>query len=85
MATKTMIRLFTVCDEGSRLELLERIFRGRLIPMPVLFSCSLLPSLALSILNKLTGLSVIIAALIVIYLLIFARFARKYFEIKGRG
>lgn len=73
------------CDEGSRLELLERIFRGRLIPMLVLFSCSLLPSLALSVLNKLTGLSVIIAALIVLYVLIFARFARKYFEIRGRG
>ena len=31
------------CDEESRLEMMNRVFRGRLIPLIVIFCCCLLP------------------------------------------
>ena len=66
------------CDDESRLEMMNRVFRGRLTPLIVIFICILLPQFVSNSLNHHPVISVIFAILIILYLGIFAAFASHY-------
>ena len=75
------------CDDESRLEMMRRVFKGRLIPLIVVFFCCIIPQLFVQIISKsifnklLFGLfSVLFAA----YLVMFIYFAYHYFKLKRK-
>lgn len=73
------------CDEDSKLQMMERVFKGRIITLIILFFGVLLPQF----LNFLLNLhSYVIAALlgggILLYVILFAKFAKSYYVHKKK-
>ena len=69
------------CDDQSRLELLNRIFRGRIIPLMLIFLTMLLNGF-LNIDN--TAMTILFGVLIGIYIFVFLQFAVKYVSFRNR-
>ncbi len=71
------------CDDDSRLEMMKRVFMGRLLPLIVVFCCILLPqfinSLAVYHVRVLISL---LGVLTIIYAAIFAVFAYQYYQFR---
>ena len=72
------------CDDESRLAMLKRVFRGKMIPLLVLFFCCILPQLFLQYhlgdgLNRfLFGVYVL---LLLLYIVVFFKFGRQYWSL----
>ena len=67
------------CDESSRAQMLERVFKGRLIPLLILFSMILLPQFILNFfIKKDYSMAAIFGVLIILYVAVFAQFASQY-------
>ena len=71
------------CDEVSRLQMMERVFKGRMIPLFVLFFAVLMPQFLNSIFVLHNSfLAVFLGVILVMYITIFATFAVKYHQYK---
>lgn len=74
------------CDDQSRLEMMRRVFRGRVIPLILLFLCSVVPNLLRYLLDD--GLSlgpwigVTLMLVFAIYAVMFAKFAYYYWKFR---
>lgn len=68
------------CDEQSRLDMLRRVFRGRMVPLIVIFLCCICTQLVVQRTNDL--IFCCFAALFVVYLAIFIKFAVCYWKLK---
>lgn len=71
------------CDEESRIQMMERVFKGRLLPLVILFSCVLMPQFILNVFsfhNYIVG--TFLGSIIVLYVVVFALFAFKYWQYK---
>ena len=66
------------CDDQSRLQMMERVFKGRLVPLLVLFCTVLLPQIYMQITLQHYGLAAMYAVIIGIYVWIFVKFALHY-------
>lgn len=73
------------CDESSRLQMLERVFRGRMIPLLALFLAVLLPGAIRTLCRGEFLLAGGLAAIIALYLKIFVSFARQYSRLRKRA
>lgn len=73
------------CDDASRLEMMQRVFRGRLIPLLVLFCLVLIPQMIVQFMNGVMVLGCIYVALILAYLGFFITFAKRYGEYKRKS
>ena len=72
------------CDDESRLDLMNRIFRGRIVPLIVIFCCLLVNGY-----NSMTGYGVraltsVIGVLMILYVVIFLQFAVKYISFRRK-
>ena len=71
------------CDDHSRLQMMERVFKGRLLPLLILFFCILVPQF---ILNVFVYHNYIVASLfsviLLTYIVVFAVFGIKYHSYK---
>ena len=56
------------CDDASRLQLLERVGRGRMLPMLVIFLCVMLPGLLCSIAQGEGVLAALLGIIVAVYL-----------------
>lgn len=71
------------CDDSSRLDFMKRVFKGRIIPLIIIFFCCIIPQL---VLNAHNGNSYdklfagIFAVLGILYLAIFLTFAIQYWN-----
>lgn len=82
------------CDDESRLDMMRRVFRGRVFWLLVLFFTTLLPQLILNITRLVEGryldlmanivLLVCLILLSVLYMFIFIRFVSKYYAFKKK-
>ena len=74
------------CDDESRLDMIKRIFRGRVIPLLVIFFCTIMTNLPLSIKKRGFNSSVTIMwiVLFLLYMWIFISFLAKYFSFKKK-
>lgn len=72
------------CDDSSRLQMMERVLKGRLLPLLALFLCILVPGLAVSLLGHRYLLAGCYGVIMVLYLVIFGVFAYKYFQFKNK-
>ena len=73
------------CDDASRLQLLERVGRGRMLPMLVIFLCVMLPGLLRSIAQGEGFLAAMLGVIVALYIYLFARFFCRYRQIKDRN
>ncbi len=72
------------CDDASRMQMLERVAKGRLLPLLVLFVCVLLPALLYMLVQKAFVLACIYSVLIALYLVIFGSFFWQYHKLRRR-
>lgn len=71
------------CDEQSRVQMMERVFKGRLLPLVILFSCVLIPQFILNVFgfhNYIVG--AFMGGIIVLYLAVFGAFGIQYLKYK---
>lgn len=77
------------CDYDSRMEMIKRVFRGRIIPLIVIFFGCLLPQFFVQCslrhpLNVNKVLTVALGILLVVYMISFIKFGLCYMKIKKR-
>lgn len=74
------------CDDDSRLDMMKRVFKGRLAPLIVIFFCIIIPRMSSRwILDEgVSGLFIAFAILFLLYLAIFVSFAIKYYSFLKR-
>ena len=73
------------CDEESRQQMMERVFKGRLLPLVVIFSALLIPQFILNLtVYHNYGISVMYGCFISLYLSVFLGFATKYRGYKNK-
>ena len=71
------------CDSASRLEMMERVFKGRLLPLVTIFSACLVPQFILNLFTYQNyGVAAFIGTVIGIYLAIFAIYGINYMKYK---
>lgn len=71
------------CDDSSRLDMMKRVFKGRIIPLLILFFLQLLPNLLRQLSHPvLMGpvFTIIFSALFVIYLILFLMFGYQFWR-----
>ncbi len=72
------------CDDNSRLQMLERVYNGRILPLVFMFSCVLLPQFIISIAFDTYILTLLSGTGICMYVTIFILFARQYRKINRK-
>lgn len=73
------------CDDNSRSQMLERIYKGRLLPLVILFFSVLIPQFINSITIYKNGfVTAVLGVVIGLYISIFFRFAFQYWKYKRR-
>ncbi len=82
-ASDTNLNEEIFCDDESRIMMMQRVFKARLIPLLIMFLVIFLPIFVLSIKNGEYIISVMYGFIVVIYIIIFIICAYKYFNLKN--
>ena len=72
------------CDDASRMAMLGRVFRTRMLPLWVIFCACLLPQFINALTNGLYGIAAFIGAALALYIVVFAQGAVQYFRLKKK-
>lgn len=73
------------CDDASRVQMMERVYKGRMTPLLVLFCCLLLPQLVLNLtVYKNYLLAVVYGGILGLYVCVFLHAAFKFGKYKNR-
>jgi hypothetical protein len=72
------------CDESSRLAMMERVYKSRLIPLLVIFSACLLPQFVLNLTNGRFGLAVFLGGILAVYVALFGYCTAHYYRKKNK-
>ena len=72
------------CDENSRTAMMERVYKGRLLPLLIIFSACLLPQFIMHLLNGRYVLACIMAGILAAYIAVFGYCAISYFRKKNK-
>ena len=72
------------CDEKSRLDMLERVYKGRLLPLLVIFTACLLPQFILNLANGHYLLAGVLGGLLGVYAAFFGYSAVHYYRKKNK-
>ena len=73
------------CDEDSKLQMMQRVLKGRMLPLLVVFFACLLPQFVTNLLNHRNYLvATLIGAVLALYLFIFATCFAKYQQYKNK-
>ena len=70
-------------DNASRLAMLERVYKGRLIPLLVLFFACLLPQFITNLLGGRYAIAAAVGGILLVYLIVFLIFAINYICFKS--
>lgn len=70
------------CDDFSRLDMMKRVFKGRIIPLLILFFLQILPNLLRQFTHPLLTpvFTALFGALFVIYLILFVMFGYQFWK-----
>ena len=71
------------CDDSSRIAMMERVYKGRLLPLLVIFSACLLPQFILNLTQGRYGLAVLMGGILAVYAGVFAYCAVSYHRKKA--
>ena len=72
------------CDDSSKLAMMERVYKGRLVPLLVLFFCCLMPQFFLNIGNGNYGVATFLGVILAVYVIVFVHFAVQYYRRKNK-
>lgn len=72
------------CDEESKLQMMERVLRGRMTPLVIIFFCFLLPQFCMNTASGNYSLSAFMGGLMGVYLAVFLISARGYLKMKNK-
>ena len=72
------------CDESSRIAMMERVYKGRLIPLLVIFSACLLPQFILNLTNGRYFLAMFMGGILAVYAVFFGYSAVHYYRKKNK-
>lgn len=72
------------CDDSSRMQMAERVFKGRVLPLLALFFLVLVPGLLRSISCSQWFVVWFYGAVILLYLILFGIFAHQYFAFRRK-
>jgi len=73
------------CDESSRLQMMERVLKGRMMPLFVIFTCILVPQFFINLFSFHNYFAAaFLGGIIVTYVIVFAVCAKKYYDFKKR-
>ena len=73
------------CDDADRAAMMERVFKGRLLPCVILFTTVLLPQFLLNLFSTRNyGLCIFFGIIMVLYISIFFGFAVQYKKYKKK-
>ena len=70
------------CDDSSRLAMMERVYKGRLLPLLVTFTVILLPQFILNLVDGRFVLAAIMGSILLIYIALFVYCAVHYYQQK---
>lgn len=71
-------------DDDSKLDMIERVFKGRMIPLLTAFFLILIPQLFLQSSHRNSVIFGVYVGLLILYVVIFIQFAIQYFKLKKR-
>lgn len=75
------------CDDESKIEMIERVYNGKMLPLIVIFCCCIMPQLFMQSHNTSEAGRVLFigfVALFILYLSLFVKFAYQYWKVKNR-
>lgn len=75
------------CDDESKLDMIKRVYKGRILPLVAIFFCIIIPQLAMQFnLNGSfsKGLFVAYCFLCGIYIILFVKFLLEYMKLKNK-
>lgn len=74
------------CDDSSRLDMMQRVFKGRMIPLLIIFFAVIIPQLFIQYLQRgpIGLLFISYMVLFLIYVMIFISFGVKYYKFRNR-
>lgn len=70
------------CDDSSRLAMMERVYKGRLVPLLVVFFTVLLPQFIFNLSSGNYSVALFLGAVLTLYAVIFIYFAVRYHQQK---
>ena len=71
-------------DASSRLAMMERVYKGRLTPLLVIFCACLLPQFVLNLTNERYGLAAFMGGVLALYIVIFGYCTAHYYREKNK-
>ncbi len=71
------------CDNESKLQMMERVLKGRMTPLLILFFCCLMPQCVMNISWGNYGVAACLGSIMGLYLIVFLICARAYFKTKN--
>ena len=72
------------CDEASRMAMLERVYKGRILPLLVIFCACLLPQFIINLTNGRYFLAAMMGGLLGVYAVFFGFCALAYYRKKNQ-
>lgn len=73
------------CDQDSKMEMMERVLKGRMTPLLVIFSATLLPQFVMNLMDKNYSLAALFGGFMAVYVAIFLKCARTMRKYKKDG
>ena len=71
------------CDQSSRVAMMERVYKGRLVPLLVIFSACLLPQFVLNLSGGRYALAALMGGILAVYVAFFGYCAFCYYRKKN--
>ena len=71
------------CDDSSRMEMMDRVFKGRILPLFVIFSAVILPQFIINLANGRYFLAAFMGGILGIYAFTFGYWAISYWRKKN--
>ena len=72
------------CDEESKIAMMERVLKGRMTPLVIIFFCFLLPQLCMNTASGNYDIAAFMGGLMAVYLAVFLIGARGYLKMKNK-
>lgn len=72
------------CDDASRLEMMKRVFRGRITPLIILFFLVIIPQLFMNFSRGNAPFLLFFEIMLVLYTAIFVKFAIQYYQFRQK-
>ncbi len=70
------------CDDESRLEMMDRVFGGKMVPLLVIFSILLIPSFVNCVSHGMIAIAILTGVMMALYIAIFLKYAADYYKFK---